>query len=339
MSDINESPAILNDFLSYIETIQGKSKMTTHEYFYDLRTFFRFIKIHNALVPDTAEFNTIDISDVDEKLLASINLSDLYSYMSYVTRDRDNSISARARKVASLKSFFNYLVKKARILDVNPAKELETPKAIKRLPKYLNVDESKKLLSAVEGKYAERDYAMLTLFLNCGLRLSELTGININKLKLKDRFHLADRTLTVIGKGNKERTIYLNHACVEAIEAYLRVRPIDGSIDKNALFLSERKKRISNKMVQYIVKKYIIAAGLDPERYSAHKLRHTAATLMYKHGNVDIRALQEILGHQSVSTTEIYTHVDNQQLKTAIDSNPLANFSSNKKESDENNKD
>lgn len=334
MSEIIDSPEVLNDFLSYMETIQGKSNKTTHEYFYDLRTFFRFIKIHKGLVPDTADFDTIEISDINIDIIRTITLSDLYSFMSYITRERDNNISARARKVASLKSFYNYLVKKARLLEINPAKDLESPKAIKRLPKYLNIDESKKLLSAVDGKYSERDFAMLTLFLNCGLRLSELTGINITKLKLKDRFHLADRTLTVIGKGNKERTIYLNHACVDAIEAYLRVRPIDGAIDKNALFLSERKKRISNKMVQYIVKKYISAAGLDPERYSTHKLRHTAATLMYKHGNVDIRALQEILGHQSVSTTEIYTHVDNEDLKTAIDSNPLANFSSDKIEKD-----
>jgi len=330
MSDTIDSPEVLNDFLSYMETIQGKSNKTTHEYFYDLRTFFRFIKIHKGLASDSTEFDKIDISDIDIDIIRTINLSDLYSFMSYITRERDNNISARARKVASLKSFYNYLVKKARLIEINPAKDLESPKAIKRLPKYLNIDESRKLLSAVDGKYSERDFAMLTLFLNCGLRLSELTGINITKLKLKDRFHLADRTLTVIGKGNKERTIYLNHACVDAIEAYLRVRPVDGVIDKNALFLSERKKRISNKMVQYIVKKYISAAGLDPERYSTHKLRHTAATLMYKHGNVDIRALQEILGHQSVSTTEIYTHVDNEHLKTAIDSNPLANFSSDK---------
>jgi site-specific recombinase XerD len=236
--------------------------------------------------------------------------------MSYVSRERDNNANSRARKVASIKSFFNYLTTKARLLEHNPAVELESPKIIKRLPRYLNIEESKMLLASVSGKNRERDYAILTLFLNCGLRLSELVSININKIK--------NDTLTVIGKGNKERTIYLNKACKSALNAYLRVRPVEGVIDKNALFLSERKKRISNKTVQYIVKKYIIAAGLDPERYSTHKLRHTAATLMYKHGHVDIRALQEILGHESVSTTEIYTHVDNQQLKEAVDSNPLA---------------
>jgi integrase/recombinase XerD len=189
---------------------------------------------------------------------------------------------------------------------------------MKRLPRYLNIEESKKLLGAIDGEHRERDFAIITLFLNCGLRLSELVGINLNRIK--------NDILTVVGKGDKERTIYLNAACKRAIEAYLKVRPVEGVKDKNALFLSERKQRISNKTVQHIVKKYITAAGLDPERYSTHKLRHTAATLMYKHGKVDIRALQEILGHESIATTEIYTHVDNQQIKTAVESNPLSGY-------------
>jgi len=312
---MENSPSIVKDFLNYMMTIKGKSKNTLKEYFYDLRLFLRFIKMDRKLTTET-DINNVDISDVDIELIKTITLSDLYSFMSYVSRERDNNANSRARKVASIKSFFNYLTTKARLLEHNPAVELESPKIIKRLPRYLNIEESKMLLASVSGKNRERDYAILTLFLNCGLRLSELVNININKIK--------NDTLTVIGKGNKERTIYLNKACKSALNAYLRVRPVEGVIDKNALFLSERKKRISNKTVQYIVKKYIIAAGLDPERYSTHKLRHTAATLMYKHGHVDIRALQEILGHESVSTTEIYTHVDNQQLKEAVDSNPLA---------------
>ncbi|MEG6613125.1 tyrosine recombinase XerC [Pseudoclostridium thermosuccinogenes] len=312
---MENSPSIVKDFLNYMMTIKGKSKNTLKEYFYDLRLFLRFIKMDRKLTTET-DINNVDISDVDIELIKTITLSDLYSFMSYVSRERDNNANSRARKVASIKSFFNYLTTKARLLEHNPAVELESPKIIKRLPRYLNIEESKMLLASVSGKNRERDYAILTLFLNCGLRLSELVSININKIK--------NDTLTVIGKGNKERTIYLNKACKSALNAYLRVRPVEGVIDKNALFLSERKKRISNKTVQYIVKKYIIAAGLDPERYSTHKLRHTAATLMYKHGHVDIRALQEILGHESVSTTEIYTHVDNQQLKEAVDSNPLA---------------
>ena len=312
---MNEMPVILKDFLNYMETIKGKSKNTIKEYYYDLRLFLRFIKASKSLT-DKIDIDSVDISDVDIDLISSVTLSDLYSYMSFLTRERDNGASSRARKVASIKSFFNYLTNKAKLLKYNPAGELESPKILKRLPRYLNIEESKRLLSSIDGKHRERDYAIITLFLNCGLRLSELVNINLNKIK--------NDTLTVVGKGGKERTIYLNNACKKAIEAYLRVRPVEGVKDKNALFLSERKQRISNKTVQYIVKKYIKSSGLDPERYSTHKLRHTAATLMYKHGKVDIRALQEILGHESVSTTEIYTHVDSQQLRKAVESNPLA---------------
>lgn len=319
----NDTPVILKDFLNYIETIKGKSINTVKEYYYDLRMFFRFLKQQRSLVDKKFEFNEIQISDINIDLIKTVTLSDLYSFMSFISRERDNNSSARARKVASLKSFFNYLTNKAKLLEVNPASELESPKILKRLPKYLNVEESKQLLSSVNGKYPERDFAILTLFLNCGMRLSELVGINLKNIR--------DDSLTIIGKGNKERTIYLNSACIAAVNDYLKVRPVNGVKDKNALFLSERKQRICNNMVQRIVKRYILEAGLDPQRYSVHKLRHTAATLMYKYGKVDIRALQEILGHESISTTEIYTHLDKQQLRDAVDSNPLANFS--KKES------
>lgn len=312
------APVEVKNFLSYLETIQGKSVGTVKEYFYDLRLFFRFIKSHKNMVDDDIKFNNIDISDITINHIRKINLSDLYAFMSYLSRKRNNKANSRARKVASIKSFFNYLTNKAGLLEYNPASELESPKLLKRLPRYLNIEESKKLLNSISGDNRQRDYAIITLFLNCGLRLSELVNININKIK--------DDTLTIIGKGNKERTVYLNKACINAIRSYMRIRPKDGVKDKNALFLSERKKRISNKTVQYIVKKYIKAAGLDPERYSTHKLRHTAATLMYKHGNVDIRALQEILGHESISTTQIYTHVDDKQLRKAADSNPLADI-------------
>jgi len=313
---MNDVPLIIKDFLNYMETIKGKSQNTTREYFYDLRLFLRFLKLHKKLVSQDSDIDSIDISEITIEHLKAVTLSDLYSYMSFTSRERDNNASSRARKVASIKSLFNYLTNKAKLLDYNPASELESPKIMKRLPKYLNIEESKKLLSSIDGENRERDYAIITLFLNCGLRLSELVNINLNKIR--------NDTLTVIGKGDKERTIYLNKACIKAIEAYQRVRPVEGVKDRNALFLSERKQRISNKTVQYIVKKFIKQAGLDPERYSTHKLRHTAATLMYKHGKVDIRALQEILGHESISTTEIYTHVDNQQLKNAVDNNPLA---------------
>ena len=311
-------PSFLKDYLNYMQTIKGKSANTVLVYFYDLRVFLRFIKLHKNVIPKTDEFDEIDISDIDISLLKTVTLSDLYAYMSFVSNYRSNSAYARARKVASLKSFFNYLTNKAKLIDKNPAAELESPKIVKRLPRYLNIEESKQLLTSVEGEHSIRDYAILTLFLNCGIRLSELVGINLNSIR--------NNTLTVIGKGDKERVIPLNSACIAAIDAYRKVRPVDGVKDKKALFLSERKQRISKATVHHLVKKYIISAGLDPRKYSTHKLRHTAATLMYKYGHVDIRALQELLGHESISTTEIYTHLDTQQLKNAVDSNPLSNF-------------
>lgn len=316
-----EMPLILRDFLNYLQTIKGKSINTVQVYFYDLRVFFRFLKIHRKLVDNKIEFDEILISDVDIALLKTITLSDLYSYMSFVSNNRDNTSHARARKVASLKTFFNYLTTKAKLLDVNPTGELESPKILKRLPRYLNVEESKNLLnsvSKVNNENSERDYAIITLFLNCGIRLSELVGINLSNIK--------NESLTVIGKGDKERSIPLNNACQQAIDSYMKVRPVNGIKDRNALFISARKQRISKESVQKIVKKYIKEAGLDPQRYSTHKLRHTAATLMYKYGNVDIRALQELLGHQSIATTEIYTHLDQQQLREAVSKNPLSDF-------------
>ena len=311
-------PSFLLDYLNYMQTIKGKSENTVLVYFYDLRVFLRFLKLHKNIIPKTVEFDEIDISDIDISFIKTVTLSDLYAYMSFVSNKRSNSAYARARKVASLKSFFNYLTNKAKLIDKNPAAELESPKIVKRLPRYLNIEESKQLLTSVEGEHSARDYAILTLFLNCSIRLSELVGLNLKSIK--------NNTLSVIGKGDKERIIPLNSACISAINEYLKVRPVDGVKDKNALFLSERKQRISKATVQHLVKKYIVSAGLDPRKYSTHKLRHTAATLMYKYGHVDIRALQELLGHESISTTEIYTHLDSQQLRNAVESNPLSNF-------------
>lgn len=321
MKNVNdfEIPSVLMDFLSYMQTIRGRSANTVQVYLYDLRVFFRFMKLRRNKVDKNTPFGEIKIDDIDIDFIRSITLSDLYAFMAYVSNDRDNSSFARARKVSSMKSFFKYLTFKAKLIDTDPAAELESPKLMKRLPRYLNIDESKQLLNSVDGKFSERDYAILTLFLNCGLRLSELVGINISNIK--------GSVLTVIGKGNKERSIPLNQACIKAIEDYMKVRPVDGVRDRNALFLSSRRQRISKESVQKIVKKYIRAAGLDPDRYSTHKLRHTAATLMYKYGNVDIRSLQELLGHVSISTTQIYTHLDSNQLRNAVDSNPLAGFS------------
>jgi integrase/recombinase XerD len=314
-----EMPPVLSDYLNYMQTIKGKSPNTIKVYFYDLRLFLRFMKVYRKIADKNIDFDKIDISDIDIPFIKSITLSDLYAFMAYVSNSRDNSSFARARKVASIKSFFKYLTLKAKLLDTNPAQELESPKILKRLPRYLNIDESKQLLNSVNGKFSERDYAIITIFLNCGLRLSELVNINLNDIK--------GTVMTVTGKGGKERSIPLNSACIKALEAYMKVRPVNGVKDRNALFLSNRKQRISKESVQKIVKKYIKNAGLDPERYSTHKLRHTAATLMYKYGNVDIRSLQELLGHVSISTTQIYTHLDAAQLRNAVESNPLAGFS------------
>jgi integrase/recombinase XerD len=318
MQDI---PIILEDYLNYMETIKGTSPNTTKEYFFDLRTFFRFIKRRYRLVDKDIPFEEIDISDVDVDLIKKINIQDLHAFISYTDKERRNSNSTKFRKVASLKSFFDYLYSKIDVIPQNPADRLEFPKTDIRQPVYLTLDECERLLNTVlENKnevFRKRDYAIIILFLNCGLRLSELASININKIK--------DDTLYVVGKGNKERTIYLNEACISAINDYIAVRPKDGS-DDEALFLSMRKRRMSNRAIQHMIDKYLEKAGFDTSVYSTHKLRHTAATLMYKHGNVDIRALQEILGHENVSTTQIYTHIDDERLREAVKSNPLANI-------------
>jgi len=312
----DELPQIASDFLSYMETIRNKSYNTIKEYYYDLRMFFRFIlkEKYNA----KNDFNEIIVSGITIKQLEDVTLSDLYSFMTYLSRIRKSSPRTRARKVATLKSFYKYMYVKTKVISKNIVAELDSPKIIKDIPKYLDLNESKHLLEVIDGKNRERDYAIITLFLNCGLRISELISIDIDRIK--------NDTLTILGKGNKERTIYLNNAALDSIKNYLAIRPVDGVIDKKALFLSSRKQRISRKTVHVMVKKNLLKAGLDTNKYSAHKLRHTAATLMYRYGNVDIRTLQQILGHESISTTEIYTHVDNTQLREATNKNPLANI-------------
>ena len=286
--------------------------------------FLKYMKIHFKLTNET-DFNKIRIDDFDIDTLKRITLEDIHSFVSFLAINNRSKAATRARKISTIRVFFKYLAVKAKIIDTNPAQNLETPKQDKRMPKYLTLEDSKKLLDVTmqdDNRNKERDFAIITLFLNCGMRLSELVGINIKDI------HFDDCKMTVIGKGNKERTIYLNKACVNAIEQYLNVRPKEG-IDynsKDALFLSERRERISRRTVQYIVEKELKKAGLDTTKYSTHKLRHTAATLMYQYGEVDIRALQELLGHASISTTEIYTHVANEQVRNAVENNPLANL-------------
>ena len=325
MINHENNPDYLNSFLDYTLTILNKSPNTIKEYNYDLATFLKFIKVHFKMT-DEEDFSKITIKDIPLSTIKQIKLDDIHAFLSYLTNTYHSKAATRARKASSIRVFFNYLSQKTNLIEFNPAQNLETPKLDKRLPKYLSLEDSKKLLNVAgsdDNRNNKRDYAIITLFLNCGMRLSELVGINIKDI------NFSECQMTVIGKGNKERTIYLNKACMTAINNYLAVRPVEGiktdkANSKNALFLSERKERISRRTVQYIVDKELRAAGLDTSKYSVHKLRHTAATLMYQYGNVDIRALQEVLGHESISTTEIYTHVANVQARSAIENNPLS---------------
>lgn len=315
-------PELVVDFLNYLESIKGKSPNTIKAYETDLKLFFRFLKIYRGLADaeNEIEFKNIDISDVDTDLIRGIKLRDLYSFLKFLDTERNNKSYAKARKVATLKSFFSFITIKLKVIKENPAAELESPKLEKRQPIYLSLDESIKLLENMDktDKNYYRDYCILTLFLNCGLRLSELCGITIDKIN--------GDTLRVIGKGNKERTIYLNDLCIDAIKNYMVFRDDSKAKigEKKKLFLSRQNRGINKVTVENVVKKHIKTADIKGEKLSPHKLRHTAATLMYKHGNVDIRALQSILGHESVSTTQIYTHIDDDRLREAVNSNPLA---------------
>lgn len=321
-----DAPPILRDFLVYHETIQGHSHRTVDEYFLDLRNFFRFLKLDKGRVARNTPLDQISIDDVDLELVGSVTLSDVYSYMNYLSRDRvvhPNSpdqrhglaASARARKVAAIRSFYKYLTNKAKLLSENPVQDLDSPHLKKSLPRYLDLEESVSLLDHVDGANQARDYCILTLFLNCGLRISELVGLNVTDVR--------GNQLRVLGKGNKERMLFLNEACQSALEDWLTERSMLTLVDQNALFVTlQNRRRISRAAVHKLVKKHLAAAGLDSTQYSAHKLRHTAATLMLQNG-VDVRTLQEVLGHDHLNTTQIYTHVDNDDLRTAARANPL----------------
>lgn len=323
-----EKPQIISDFLSYMQTVKGKSAKTVHEYYLDLRTFFRFIKQHRG-IDGGCEFSEISILDIDAEFIRTVTLSDAYTFLLFTAQERpkhQNSehseiglmATSRARKVSALRSFFKYLTDKAHILENNPLQNLEYPTIKKSLPKYLTVSESVSLLKAVDGAFRERDYCILMLFLNCGLRVSELCGLNTTDI--------IGNQIRVLGKGNKERMLYLNDACIDAISAYLPHRlPTRPGEPGNALFVSRNHNRIRKTTVEHMVKKYLTKAGLDAEKYSAHKLRHTAATLMYQNG-VDIRTLQSVLGHDNVSTTQIYTHIHDANMQEAARRNPLGNL-------------
>ncbi len=322
---IDTMPPLVREFASYKSVIQNCSEKTVSEYMLDLRTFFRYLLARDMKIPvDSEEFEKIDISHVDLDYIKNITQEDIYEFLLYSDNVRGNMAAAKSRKLSSIKGFFKYLNTNRFMIDENPAINIEAPKKTQSLPKFLSLEESLALLDAVkndrESKNRVRDYAIVTLFLNCGMRVSELAGININDV---DR-NL--RSMTVTGKGRKQRIVYLNNACREALGEYMQERLDEkhSRADTKALFLSSREQRISVKTVQWLVYKYLEMAGLESKHYSVHKLRHTAATLMYQTGNVDVRVLKDILGHEQLNTTQIYTHVSNRNMEEAMAQNPLA---------------
>lgn len=323
----NEFPLLIKSFANYKDVIQGCSKKTVEEYLLDLRTFCRYMIASREGIPTSGEeFNNIPISGLDTKFFESISTSEVYDFLAFIGGERENSARARARKLSAIKQFYKYCTVKQTLFENNPAQNIETPKTGKSLPKHLSIDECMELLGAVRdnpiSKTKERDYCILTIFLNCGVRLSELVGINITDIDPEFR------SMRVVGKGNKERIVYLNDACQSSLKAYFPIRLATPSKNKSerALFLSGQGNRISVKTVQWMVKKYLGEAGLSNKNYSTHKLRHTAATLMYQSGEVDIRVLKDILGHEQLNTTQIYTHVSNEHMEAAMSKNPLSSI-------------
>lgn len=326
MKRYSDCPQILREFLIYHENIKGQSQLTISEYYLDLRMFLRFIKLMRSDMPISTRLDDIDIKDIDISFIEKIDTSDIFDFLSYLANDRtanpdsaapDYGISAssRARKLSAVKSFYKYLTVRTKQLEENPVADLEYPKLRKSLPKYLTLEQSAALLQSVSGQNQVRDYAILMLFLNCGIRRSELVNLNISDI-YEDR-------IRVVGKGNKERFVYFGSACRKAIDAYMVERSKKVLTDNRALFGSRDNNRISVTAVHRLVKKALLQAGLDSTQFSAHKLRHTAATMMLS-GGVDVKTVQEVLGHENLNTTQIYTHIENSELKIAAEANPLS---------------
>ena len=326
MRKFEDCPQLLKEFLSYHETIKGQSQKTISEYYLDLRMFFRFVKLMRNDMPINTRLDDIPIKDIDLAFVREIDTAEIFDFLSYLANDRNPtpdspapdlgiSATARARKLSAIKSFYKYLTVRTKQLQENPVADLEYPKLRKSLPKYLTMDESARLLKSVDGANRTRDYAILMLFLNCGIRRSELVGLNISDV-YEDR-------IRVVGKGNKERFVYFGSTCRKAIDAYMAERTQRVLTDNRALFGSRNGNRISVTAVHRLVDKALLQAGLDPTQFSAHKLRHTAATMMLS-GGVDVKTVQEVLGHENLNTTQIYTHIENTELKVAAEANPLS---------------
>ncbi len=320
MFDFGDAPEVVQRFLKYKRTVQNRSEKTVFQYYHDLRTFSRFLLIDRYKNKyKGVALAEIPFSDADDELLLKVNSEDIFNFLAFAVTDLNNNVSSRQRKLSCIRTFYKYLNKTLRLIKENPTETVDTPTKPKKLPKYLTLEESKQLLSGIEGKNAVRDFCIVTLFLNCGMRVSELVGIDLSDLKPDLS------SVNVTGKGSKERILYLNSACRTAIENYLKVRPSDAKgSDKNALFISRNKNRMSVQTVQWTIYKHLKAAGLENRHMSVHKLRHTAATLMYQHGKTDVRVLKDILGHEQLSTTQIYTHVNNDMIREAVDNNPLS---------------
>ena len=336
MKRYHDCPQVLRDFLIYHETIKGQSPLTIEEYYLDLRMFLRFIKLMRNDMPIHTVLDDISIHDVDLQLMGSVTTADIFDFLSYLAKDRVRdpdakapeygiSPASRARKLSALKSFYKYLTTRTKQLQDNPVADLEYPKLRKSLPKYLTLEQSSALLKAVSGQNQARDYAILMVFLNCGIRRSELVGLNITDV-YEDR-------LRVVGKGNKERFVYFGAACRKALDAYLPIRNKQVLTDNRALFGSRNGNRISTDAVHALVKKAFLKAGLDATQFSAHKLRHTAATMMLS-GGVDVKTVQEVLGHENLNTTQIYTHIENTELKIAAEANPISKLDYMEEEDD-----
>ena len=324
-SNYEDCPPLVARYLKDSEVIRGRSPRTANGYYIDLRTFFRFLKQSRGLVCSDVPFDEIDISDIGIEIIRSVTTTDIYEFLYYVTRQRSNAPSTRARKLSSLKGFYRYVCNKLKLMETNPTDDVDSPALKKSLPKYLTLSEGMELLQQVNTDFYERDYCILTLFLNCGMRLSELVNINVTDIH-------PDGTIRIVGKGNKERLVYLNDACAASLSSLLaeRAKLQNVAPDERALFVSKRTgRRISARRVQQVVDDCLKSAGLSGRGYSPHKLRHTAATMMYQEGNVDMLALREILGHAHVSTTEIYTHLGTQSLKNAAQASPFASVKAN----------
>lgn len=323
----SDAPQLVLNFLSYKGSIQGRSEQTVFQYYHDIRHFFRFV-LKNKYPERYKEISVdeIDFSDCTDNDVKQITNKDIYNFLLYSKTELKNKEAARARKLCSIRMLYKFLKNSFEISE-NPAENLEAPKKKKTLPKYLTLEESMQLLESITPPNYERDFAIITIFLNCGLRVSELAGISIEDMDSELS------KIKVTGKGSKERLVYLNDACRAAIKAYLAVRPGDiKNTDKNALFISRNRNRLNVKTIQWLVYKRLKQAGLENRRMSVHKLRHTAATLMYQHGHTDVRVLKDILGHEDLSTTQIYTHLSDEQMQKAADTNPLAGIKPNKKQ-------